>query len=269
MSLKNLQHRNIFITGVSSGLGLALALQLVKRGCNIYGVARRQDLLERATTTLKEHVTNSSQKIELISADLSDVKCETILNDLATRVPMDILINCAGQAYADYFENTSFQIFEQLMNVNFFGMVRVTKAFLPAMKMKREGIILNISSLAGSLGMVGYSAYAPSKFAVVGFSECLRNELASFGIKVKVCLPQDIDTPQLAAENRTKPKETKIIAGNARVLRPEDAATVIVEKMFQKPFYLLLGFDGKFAFWFPRLFPRLAQWYMDFMIRKK
>ena len=108
------------------------------------------------------------------------------------------------------------ELFRQLMDVNYFGTVNVVRAVVPSMIERRRGSIVGVSSAAGLVGVFGYSAYTPTKFAVRGFLETLRAELAPYGIHVGCSFPPDTDTPQLADEEQYKPKETKAIASVGR-----------------------------------------------------
>jgi 3-dehydrosphinganine reductase len=131
----------------------------------------------------------------------------------------DILINSAGIVHPGYFEELPLTAFRRQMDVNYFGTLHCVKAALPHMKARKDGHIVNISSIAGAIGSFGYTAYAPSKFAVLGFSEALRIELQPYGIGVSAVVPKDTDTPQLREDREMQPLETEISEG---ISKPEN-----------------------------------------------
>jgi 3-dehydrosphinganine reductase len=118
---------------------------------------------------------------------------------------------------------------------------------------RRSGHIVNISSVAGFMGVFGYAAYGAAKYAVRGYSEVLRAELKPYNIGVSVVFPPDTDTPQLAYENQFKPMETRELAGNAAVLSPETVAETILKGIIRKRFAILPGSESK-------LYYRLTGW---------
>ena len=123
-----------------------------------------------------------------------------------------------------------------MMDVNYFGTVNVVRAVVPAMIERRHGSVVGVSSAAGLVGVFGYTAYAPTKFAVRGFLESLRGELLPYGIHVGCSFPPDTDTPQLADENRFKPTETKAISGTIKPLSAEHVAESIVDGIEKERF---------------------------------
>ena len=130
---------------------------------------------------------------------------------------IDVLINSAGVVHPGEFTNLDLEKFHWMMNTNFFGTVNTIKLFLPLMQSGAH--IVNISSMAGILGVYGYTAYGASKFAVRGFSDALRSELKMQGIHLSIVFPPDTDTPQLSYENQFKPEITKEIGGTAGSLK--------------------------------------------------
>ena len=123
-----------------------------------------------------------------------------------------------------------------------------------------------MASLAGVLGFIGYAAYAPSKFAVVGFSEAIRNELLPHNIRVSVLLPPDTATPQLDAEILTRPAETRAIADHARVLQPEHVARVLLRGIAAGQFWIVPGWDAKMTDHVTRHFPGFTRWVLDRLV---
>lgn len=117
------------------------------------------------------------------------------------------------------------------MDVDYFGTLHPVRAVVPSMIERRSGSVVGVSSTAGLVGVFGYSAYGPAKFAVRGLLEVLRVELRPYGIHVGCVCPPDTDTPQLAYENRFKPPETFAISGAIRPFTAERVAASIVAGM--------------------------------------
>lgn len=234
----------IIISGGSSGIGLALAKEFATLGANITILARRKDLLESSLEEIKKCAVSPDQKFNCHSGDVSNFEeLKNVLSKDST--PYDVLINSAGIAYPGKFVDLGPEIFKTVMDVNYLGTVYMTKLILPGMIARDSGYIVNISSLAALIGIYGYTAYAPSKYAVRGFSRCLRSEVKPHGINVSVVLPPDTDTPQLAFEHSIIPEITKKINQSGSVMKAESVAHVIIKGMRRKRFAIIPGFEGK------------------------
>jgi len=242
----------VLISGGSSGIGLSAAKQMAGKGAHLTLLARRKHLLEEAALQIKEHIVHQNQLIEIISSDVSNY--ENLRKSL-TKVdhPVDILINSAGVAYPGKFTELEPDIFKNVMEINYLGTVNLTKLVVPGMIAQRSGYIVNLSSYAALLGIYGYTAYAPSKFAVRGFSHCLRAELKPFGIDVSIVYPPDTDTPQLAFERSRIPDITRKINEGGGILSPDKVADVIIKGIENKKFVIIPGFEGKVIYRFSRL----------------
>jgi 3-dehydrosphinganine reductase len=132
------------------------------------------------------------------------------------------------------------------MKINVYGTHSVIAALLPFMK-NRSGQIVIISSAAGLMGMFGYTSYATTKYALVGFAECLRSELKRYNIHVSVVCPPEVDTPFLANEN-TIPPEARSLKNFAGTLKPGPVAKTIVKGIAQKRFLIVPGILAKMLF---------------------
>lgn len=185
------------VTGGSSGIGKAIACGLAERGMHVWLVAQRKDLLDTARIEVETHRKNQSQMIGTVSADVSDWdQVRSAVNLVSVKSgPPDLLVNSAGVTHPGYVEKLDLNIFNWMMEVNYFGTVYMTKEVLPVMLKRGSGYILNISSMGGIIGAFGYTAYAASKFAVRGFTDALRQEIELFGIGVSILFPSDTDTP--------------------------------------------------------------------------
>jgi len=162
----------------------------------------------------------------------------------------DILINSAGIGTGDYFENISYEQFDKAMKINVYGTRNVISAVLPYMKQKGGGHIVNLASVAGLIGMFGYTTYSTTKYAIVGLTECLRSELKRFNIKVTLVCPPEVKTPFIEEEAKTLPPEARVVKNLAGLLTPQQAAKAIVRGMKGKKFLIVPGVMAKsLLFW--------------------
>lgn len=242
---KRLAGKHAIITGGSSGIGKACAKLLASFGVNISLIARNDNKLSIAKAEIEKNLQNQRQKIVAIVADVSDrTKIEKAIAIAVDRIGYpDILITSAGVAVPGYFQQQPLEIFEQTMAINYFGSLYTIKAIVPLMARRKQGNIVLISSGAGAIGLYGYSSYSPTKFALKGLAECLRAELKPIGIHVSIVYPPDTDTPQLQAENITKPPATKIITGTAKLWTAENVAKVIVKGIENNSFAIAPGLE--------------------------
>lgn len=178
-----------FITGASSGLGLALARHAIARGYNVVAAARSIDRLSELAATAPGQVL----AIQLdVTAKGDAERAAAAAIERFGRI--DILFNNAGYGIVGAVEETPEQELRAQMETNFFGAVAVTQAVLPIMRRQRSGAVVNISSLGGQLSVPGFGAYSASKFALEGVSEALAGEVAPFGIKVLIVEPGQLRT---------------------------------------------------------------------------
>lgn len=227
--------RQVLITGGSSGIGLAFAREMLARGAAVTLVARRSPVLDAARRELLQQYPTAI--VHTITFDVADaVAVERDLTPHVAAHGVDILINNAGVVMPGRFVDLPAAQFRQMMDVNYFGTVHMTKLIVPHLIAQRAGHVLNVASLAGVVGIYGYTAYAASKFAVVGLSQALRAELWPHGVRVSLCLPPDTDTPQLAFENQHKPAETKAIGGTVKTLPPAVVARAMANGMARGAF---------------------------------
>lgn len=256
------------ITGGSSGIGLALARQLIAEGARVAILARRAEGLEQARALLT--ASNPHAEVFTLRADVSDAKQVTSVLEafVAEQGAPDLLINSAGIARPGLFEELPLEVFEQMMAVNYLGTVYVTKALIRPMLERGSGHIVNIASVAGFLNIYGYTAYGASKFAVRGFSDALRMELKPRGINVSLVFPPDTDTPQLAYESQFKPEVTRALAGNAGILSPEKVAHAILQGVRRNAYLILPGSETRLIYLATRLLGGLINPILDGMVSR-
>ncbi len=241
---------NAIITGGSSGIGLALAKQLADEGANVCLLARDEAKLAQTQQEVQALAKREDQKITTISCDIRDYAAlEKALNNwLSGNEFPDLVINSAGVTYPGYFQDLELSTFQWLMDINYFGTLHICKFFAPGMIDRHSGTIINISSQAGFFGIIGYTGYSASKFAVRGFSDSLRSELKPLGVQVSVVFPPDTETPQLAFEEPLKPFETKEVAGTVHPMSAEAVASETLKAARKGKYGIIPGFEGKFLY---------------------
>jgi 3-dehydrosphinganine reductase len=261
--------KNVIITGGSSGIGKSAARMFATKGANITILARREDMLKKTVEEISSSAVDSNQKISHARVDVSnhtEVENWAGIYEKSYGAP-DVIINSAGITHPGYFEEIPYETFDELMKIDFYGVLNMCRSFIPMMKAK-GGHIVNVSSMAGFLGVFGYTGYSAAKFAVLGFSQALRSEMKKYNIMISVLCPPDTDTPMLEWENKIKPKETQAVAGTAGIMSPDDVAKAMIDGMMKKKFIIVPGFNGKFVLCASRLTPFLVEWIMDRQIKK-
>ena len=264
--MNNFSGKTAFISGGSSGIGLAIAESLAAEGVRIVIFARNKEKLKKAAEQISA---KADAVVSYCSVDVTDnaAVSKEMASVIEENGAPDLLINCAGTARPDYFENITYDNFKQTINTNLEGAWNFLSAAVPSMK-KNGGQILITSSVAGFVGTFGYTAYSASKFGLIGLAETLRSELKPYNIDVSVLCPPDTDTPGFEEENKTKPPETIAISGNVKLMRPEDVAKTAIKGFKRKRFLIIPGFMGKITFLLKSLFPGLVFMIMDNDVRK-
>lgn len=248
------KNKRILISGGSSGIGLALAKKFFALGNDVFILGRNEKRLYDAELEIEKFRQKQSQKLTCIPADVREFS--KLKDSLGTITDIDVLINSAGITYPGRFLDLDPEIFEDIITTNYLGTVYLTKLVAPVMVEKRSGYIVNLSSLAALVGIFGYTAYAPSKYAIRGFSRCLRAEMKTYGIDVSVALPPDTDTPQLEFERSIMPETTKKINSSAGMMDPDNVAEIIFRGMEKKKFSIIPGIEGKLLYLFAPLIGR-------------
>lgn len=254
------------ITGGSSGIGYALANQLVEAGGSVILLARSQEKLDEAKTSLSSQLSQPDQLIHAIPADVTDVESLSMaIEDMAKTIGIpDFIFNCAGVALPGYVEQLKLEVFKWTMDIDYHGTVNVIKLLLPHLLQRGSGHIINFSSMAGVIGTFGYSAYSGAKFAVRGFSDVIRSELKPKNIRVSIVYPPDTDTPQLAFENQFKPYETRELAGSDKPISAAAVARETLKSVSRGKYAIVPGAEAKLLYF---LGTRLGNWVYPVMDR--
>ncbi len=248
------------VTGGSSGIGLAVAQDLIQRKCKVVSLlARNVKKLNDAKFKLDEYAksVNSPTIVNIISVDVSNAeKITKVAEDLSTSdefpVP-SMIFNVAGTSTAAAFFDTDYKEFNRLMDINYLGSAYTTRAFVPYMvpKVSKDErrparAIVFTSSQAGQCGIYGFTAYAPSKYALRGLAEALHMELARENVSVQMAFPPDTDTPGFEEEQIGKPEETKLISETSGLFDAATVARTIVASTLnpRAPFQIYFGLEG-------------------------
>ncbi|MFB5674862.1 3-ketoacyl-ACP reductase [Paenibacillus terreus] len=217
MELKN---KTAVITGAGKGIGRAIAEVLAKEGVNLGLIARTAADLEQLQATLGD---TYGVKVASAVADVSDrTQAEAAVASLEMELgAIDILINNAGIGTFGTVLDMDPEEWERIVRVNLMGTYYVTRAALPSMVAQSSGTIINISSTAGERGAATTSAYSASKFAVLGFTESLMQEVRKSNIRVTALTPSTVNT-ELASSAGLK------IGDEDRMMQPEDVAELVL-----------------------------------------
>lgn len=223
------------VTGSSSGIGLETAIHLAKNGFKTYATMRNTS----KSSEIERRAQSENLPLDVLQLDVTDD--ESVKNAIDTVIDIegrvDVLVNNAGYALMGAVEDLSSQEVQDVFNTNVFGVFRTTQAVLPIMRKQQSGRIISISSLAGFTGMPFLGAYSASKFAVEGFTESLRLEVAPFGIKAsmievattKTNAPQNSSIAKKATENSPYSEMTqKLGEGMAQKMEKQGTSPIVV-----------------------------------------
>jgi len=245
----------VLITGASQGIGRSLAELATARGGNVLAVARSEDLLRE----LAEQVRLKGGNLHILQADITSPADRQKMVDAAVHSlgGLDILVNNAGIGATGHFADVSPERMRKIMEVNFFGLTETTRVFLPLLMKGNRPAIVNISSIAGKRGIPARSEYSASKFAVQGFSEALRAELAKDGIDVLVVCPSLTQTN--FSQNMLEQKAL-VQLDHLRGMTAEQVALATLRAIERGKNEVCLSFKGKLIVLVSRFFPRFADW---------
>lgn len=254
-----LKGRTAVVTGAAGGIGRAIATSLARRGCHL----ALADINATELAHTAAAIATPELRISRHHLDVGDAQAIAAFPQVVTaeHPGVDVLVNNAGVALHGTFEEVAEADFEWLFGINFWAVVRMTRAFLPLLHNSAEARIVNVSSLFGLIAPPGQTAYAASKFAVRGFSESLRHELAGSNIGVTVVHPGGVATS--IAENARMPAsftgdeaaERRKFTQSYLTLSPAAAGETIVRAIENRKARVLVGADAKRIAIVERLMP--------------
>ncbi len=245
----NIAGKTALITGASRGIGKAIALELARQGVKrLLLVARdRQKLAEVATEI-------QALDIEVITLAIDLTKSVSINIAIAqawrTYAPIHILVNCAGVAHQAPFLQSKQQKVEEEISLNITGMMTITRLIARRMAAQRQGIIVNVSSLMGKVAAPTMATYSATKFAIVGFTQALRTELAPYNVKAIALLPSLTDTDMA--------KGLKLFRW-VMPMTSEEVAQALIRGIKKDSSEILVGWQSHLAVWCQRIFPWLFE----------
>ncbi|HUO40058.1 MAG TPA: SDR family oxidoreductase [Mycobacterium sp.] len=193
-------HLNVLVTGASSGIGRAVAVELAGRGHTVFAAARREAALEELAAT---HPGIAAAPMDVTDED-SIARAFKLIDSTTDGTGVDVLVNAAGFALTGPIETLSIQEVKRQFDTNVFGLLAVTRAALPSMRARRAGRLINISSVVGRTSFPAMGVYGATKYAVEALSDALRMELAPAGIKVVLIEPGFVATDIVGASMRER-----------------------------------------------------------------
>lgn len=218
--------KTYIITGASNGIGASLSREIAKRGGKVIGISRNEEKLKSLKNELGD----------LFSYFICDVQNEKSVADVFEKIiseneKIDGLINNAGLGIFNQLESVSLEEWNTQLQTNLTGTFLCTKSIVPQLKKQQSGIIVNIASIAGKMGIAEAAAYNASKFGVVGFSESIMHELRNFGIRVTCICPGSVDTNFF--DNVQKKMEA------SKMMKPSDIANMVCY-VLEQPEHLII-----------------------------
>ncbi len=253
MARRSLKDARIIVTGASSGIGRALAIQLCQHGAHVIATARRAARLQE----LKGICNTTIGRLSIIEGDLtSEQHRHEILNMAKTQWnAIDVLINNAGAGAIGRFDVASSDRLRRVMEIDFFAPVELTRLCLPLLERGRRPAILNIGSVLSHRAVPNKSEYCAAKFAMRGWAESLRVELATQGIEVLMLSPCTTRSEFLDALVDSQVGEKSKSVGS---MQPERVAQFAIASLVRSKREMILSLGGKCLVWAGRLFPSLT-----------
>ncbi len=245
----NIQGKTALITGASRGIGGAIALELAEKGIKrLLLVARNESKLADVSTDIQ----NLGVEVVIFPLDLTDTVAvnTTIAQAWRDHGPVDILVNCAGVAHQTSFLRSSLSQVQTELSVNLMATYHITRLIAKRMASRQQGTIINVSSLMGKIAAPTMATYSATKFALLGFTQALRGELAPYNIRVIALLPSLTDTDMVRGLDWFR---------FMTPVSPQKVAQSLVKGLQKNSPEILVGWQSYLAVWGQRLAPRLIE----------
>jgi len=260
--------KRVLVVGGSEGIGLAIAVEAASLGAEV-GIAGRDPAKREAALALIEKSRRRKEqnlwqlRLNVTDANSTRAALHSVVEEHGTP---EVLVNAAGIAHPGYLDASEIDDIRHMIDTNYLGTVYTIKALLPAMRAVGRGWIVNISSMAGFLGLFGYTGYCASKWAVIGFSSALRREVKPYGLRVSVLCPPNTRTPGLERENKMKPPELLAMEQRVRTISAAVVAHSMIRALPRNPFLIHPAVEGKLAYWGSRMAPNVLT---DYVLRRR
>jgi short-subunit dehydrogenase len=257
MARRTLAGSRAIVTGASTGIGREIALELARHAVDVVLVARRRGGLDETA----RRAADLPGRIEIVAGDITQptVRSQAVRRAVAAFGGLDILVNNAGVGAMGRFEHADPERLRRVMEVNFFAAVELIRAALPSLRQGRRPLIVNVSSILGHRGIPHMAEYCASKFALAGFSESLRAELARLGIDVLVVSPGTTATD--FHDHLVEKTDNPPWSQQPRV-PPAVVARAAVRAMVAGRHEVIVGFRGRLLCALARISPRFVDWMM-------
>ena len=252
MSRRDFRGLRVLCTGASSGIGAALSRQLAGRGARLVLNARREEPLRELASDIKKE----GGEVCLVPGDITEQQTRQAMlaQSQSQWGGADAIINCAGIGSIANFTDSTEDVLRQIMEVNFFAAVELTRLAIPVLQTGRQPIIVNIGSVLGHRAVPQKSEYCASKFALHGFSDALRAELVAVGIDLLLVSPSTTSSEffdRLLQQDETSTKASR------RGMAPQQVANKIIRAMAAGRHEIIVSAGGKLLVWLDRLCPPL------------
>jgi short-subunit dehydrogenase len=257
---RELTGKRIILTGASGGIGRATAEALAKAGARVVLASRNAEALKQLAGALGGNAV-------AVPADITKPEDREGLVRAAVEQlgGVDVLINNAGVGSWGHFATSTPEIMRQVMEVNFFGPIELTRVAMPHLMQGDQPVVVNVTSMCGRKGMPAWPEYSASKFALVGMSEAWRGEFARFDVEVITVVPGMTDSGFQKHWLRTDGKaDLKFEEG----MRPEEVAVGILDAIRKNRREVVLGREARRLLRFNRFFPRLTNWLIARKVKK-